>query len=354
MKKKLKRLLGLIMVPALIAAVVAGCGSGTPSGTTANNSGNSNSPSGPAADPIVIKFAHSVSSDSHYHVGAEKFKELVEERTNGAIRVDIYPSAQLGAEREVFEAMSLGNVEMCIGIDSVLAQSFGHDEYNMLLMPFLTGNTTELYGLWDSDLVKNMFEASKADNIEVLTTYNNGYRNLSNSVRPINSIDDVKGLKVRTPESSLYIDTWNALGAAPSSLAWSEVYSALQTGVMDGQEAPTMVFYTDGIYETQKYVAMLNYMNDPLLVCVSTEFMASLPEEYQKIIREAAVESAAVEREYHDATLDSIIQTLQDEYGLEFTYPDLAPFQGALQAVYAGFAHTALLQEAQDLIKTFK
>jgi len=303
----MKKLIALTLALVLVCSLLAGCGSSSSSSTSAapaapaqssTQTSTSTAESAPKKDPIVIKFAHAVSPESHYQVGAEKFKELVEERTNGEILVEIYPSAQLGAEREALEAMTLGNIEVGICIDSVLAQSSGHPEFNVLLMPFLTGNTKELYALWDSDLISEMFEASKDFGVEVLTAYNNGYRNLSNSVRPIESIDDIKGLKVRTPESSLYIDTWNALGAAPSGLAWSEVYSALQTGVFDGQEAPTMVFYTDGIYETQKYVAMLNYMNDPLLVCASTQFMNSLTEEQQEIIRQAAVESAAVERAY--------------------------------------------------------
>lgn len=335
----MKKLLTLILAMAMMLSLVA-CGD---TSSTDNVDGDS------STEAIHITLTHSLSTDSQYQAGAEEFKRLVEERTDGAIIVDIYPSAQMGAERDTFEGLQLGTISIAIGTASVLGQTFALDT-NVFSLPFLFSDSTELYDLLDSDLAKEIFSGTEAYGAEVLTCYDSGFRQLSNSKRPINSVEDCAGLKIRTPESSMYVDTMKALGISATTLAWSEVPSALQTGVVDGQETPLAVFTSSGLGESQKYFAFINYMDDPIAMVASTAFMNRLSEEQQTIIREAAYESAVYERQWLADYEKSCVDSLVEKYGCEFTYPDTSEFQALVGDVYDSYSNQELLQKVLDYL----
>lgn len=302
-----------------------------------------------SGESITLKLTHSLSTSSQYQAGAEYFKQLVEERTNGAIVVEIYPSAQLGAERDTFEGLSIGTVDIALGTASVLGQTFTLDT-DVFSLPFLYSDSEELYTLLDSDLADEIFSGAANYGAEVLTCYDSGFRQLSNAKRPVNSVADCKGLKIRTPESSMYVDTMEAIGISPSTLAWSEVFSALQTGVVDGQETPLAVFTSSGLGEVQKYFAFINYMDDPIAMVASTAFMNKLSAEQQEIVREAAYESAVYEREWLAEYEKSCIAQNEKDFGVEFTYPDTNEFKELVGGVYASYGNQELLAKVQDFI----
>ena len=340
----MKKLFILVLTLAMLLSLAA-CGSNTTSPPAGSTDNDNNTP----AKTITLKLTHSLSTTSQYQAGAEYFKKLVEDRTNGAIVVEIYPSAQLGAERDTFEALQLGTVDIALGTCGVLGQTFSLDT-DVFSLPFLFASSEDLYNLLDSDLATEIFSGTAANGAEVLTCYDSGFRQLSNSVRPVNSVSDCAGLKIRTPESSMYVDTMEALGISPSTLAWSEVFSALQTGVVDGQETPIAVFASSGLGEVNKYFAFTNYMDDPIAMVASNIFMNKLSAEQQDIIRDAAYESAVYEREWLASYEKDCVDSLSSEFGVEFTYPDTSEFQAKVGNVYAAYKNQELLAKVQDFL----
>lgn len=302
-----------------------------------------------AGSPKVAKLTHSLSAKSHYQVGAEKFKELVESRTGGGIEIEIYPAAQLGAERDSFEGLSMGIIEFAIGTSSLLGQTY-QIHTDVFALPWLYANSEQMFKLLDSDVGKNIYASSKPHGIEVLTCYASGFRQLSNSVRPVNTIEDVKGLKIRTPEAAVYVNTMEAIGASPTPLAWSEVFSALQTGVVDGQETPMSVFLSDNLGEVQKYFAFTNYMVDPIIFAVSNNFMGQLSPEEQKIVRDSAYEAALHERAFIDDLEQKGVAIMEKEYGVAVTYPDPEAFKKAVQPLYDAYRDQTALKQVQAFL----
>lgn len=348
MKKRVSFILVLLLVLAL-----TGCG-GKSGETNGGNTGDAfPSVSTPASSSqggtITLKLTHSLSTSSQYQAGAEYFKELVEERSGGQITVEIYPNAQLGAERDTFEALQLGTVDIALGTCGVLGQTFTLDT-DVFSLPFLFSDGEALYNLLDSDLATEIFSGTANNGAEVLTCYDSGFRQLSNSIRPINSVADCAGLKIRTPESSMYVDTMEALGISPSTLAWSEVFSALQTHVVDGQETPIAVFTSSGLGEVNQYFAFINYMDDPIAMVASTSFMNKLTDEQQQIIREAAYESAVYERQWLADYEKSCVDSLTADFGVEFTYPDTSEFQALVGGVYDSYQNQELLAKVQAFL----
>lgn len=340
----MKKFASLFFALVLIAVILSGCG-----GTTNSTDKSTEPVSDDTQEAITLKLTHSLSTTSQYQAGAEYFKKLVEDRTGGAVLVEIYPSAQLGAERDTFEGLSIGTVDIALGTASVLGQTFSLDT-DVFSLPFLFSNSTELYTLLDSDLADEIFSGTTSHGAEVLTCYDSGFRQLSNNTRPVNSVADCKGLKIRTPESSMYVDTMESLGISPSTLAWSEVFSALQTGVVDGQETPIAVFTSSGLGEVQKYFAFINYMDDPIAMVASTSFLSKLNSEQQQIIRDAAYESAVYEREWLADYEQSCIAENEEQFGVEFTYPDTNEFKALVSGVYDSYSNQELLSKVQEFI----
>ena len=302
-----------------------------------------------AGSPITAKLAHSLSATSHYQVGAEKFKELVESRTNGAVAIEIYPATQLGAERDLFEGLSMGTIEFSIGTSAVLGQTF-QVTTDIFAMPWLYSSSEQFYKFMDSDLAKKIYSPLMNNGLEVLACYGSGFRQLSNNVRPINTLEDVKGLKIRCPEAAIYINTFEAIGIAPTPLAWTEVFSGLQTGVIDGQETPMSVFLSDNLGEVQKYFAFTNYMIDPIIFAVSSRFLDSLTPEQQQIVRDSAYEAAVHERRYIDELEERGVGIMEKDFNVQVTRPDPAPFQAAVKPLYDTYRDQELLREVMDFL----
>jgi len=349
--KKWKKAMALISAMIMVLGLVA-CGPGSPSspsGSSSPGSSGTTENNTPEASVYTIKLAHALAATSPYQVGAEKFKELVEEGSNGRIKVEIYPNGQLGAERDLFEGVQIGTVEMAIGGMSVLSQAYD-PKMQVLMMPFLFESRDTLYPILDGEIGTEIFKSVEQNGIEVLGCYEAGFRQISNSVRPINTVEDVAGLKIRTPESQFYKDIWNELKASPTPIAWTEVFSALQTHVVDGAEVPISNFYATNFGEVQPYYAWINYTYEPIPIVISTSFMEKLPTELQELIRNAAIESRDIERQNVIDNEAAQQQELEDNYGVVFTEPELKGFQTAVQSIYDNYEYPDLLKKVQDAI----
>jgi C4-dicarboxylate-binding protein DctP len=228
-----------------------------------------------AQEPIVIKFSHVVAADTPKGRAADRFKALVEQRTAGRVRVDVYPNSQLYKDGEEMEALQLGSVQMLAPSMSKFGP-MGLPEFELFDLPYIFPDRAVLRRVVDGDIGRGLLKSMEAKGIVGLAFWDNGFKVMSAN-RPLHAVSDFKGLKMRIKSSKVLDAQMRALGALPQILAFSEVYQALQTGVVDGTENTPPNLYTQKMYEVQKYVALSNHGYDGYAVIVTKKFWDALP-----------------------------------------------------------------------------
>lgn len=241
------------------------------------------------------------------HIGMEKFKELVEEQTDGEVFVELYPSGQLYAsEREAIEATQSGNIEMTVAASAPVA---GFDERFLALdLPFIFPDHETAYEALDGELGQTLLDGLPDIGLVGLGYGETGMRQLSNSERPIESPEDLNGMKLRTMENEVHIDTFKEYGANASPFAFGELYSSLQQNVYDGMENPLNLIDQMKFYEVQDYLTISNHAYTATVGFMDEDFFNDLPEDIQEAVKDSALESFDYQRE---------IAREQDEEGLE-------------------------------------
>lgn len=225
---------------------------------------------------------------------AEKWAELVGERTDGRIQMKVYPGAQLvsGDQTKEFTAMRRGVIDMAVG--STINWSPQVNELNLFSLPFLMPDYAAIDSLTQGPVGEKLFEILSDKGVVPLAWAENGFREVSNSKRPIRTPADLDGLKMRVVGSPLFNDTFSALGANPTQMSWADAVPALTTGAVDGQENPMSIFTLAKIHELgQNNVTLWHYVADPLILAVNQDVWDSFTPEDQEIVRQAAVEAGA-------------------------------------------------------------
>jgi C4-dicarboxylate-binding protein DctP len=228
-----------------------------------------------AQQPIVIKFSHVVAENTPKGKGALKFKELAEERTKGRVKVEVYPNSSLFKDGEEMEALQLGSVQM---LAPSLAKfgPLGVRDFEVFDLPFIFDNTAELHKVTEGPVGAMLFKKLEGKGIVGLAYWDNGFKVMSAN-KPILVPADYKGLKMRIQSSKVLGDQMKALGSIPQVMAFSEVYQALQTGVVDGTENPPSNFYTQKMQEVQKYLALTDHGYLGYAVIANKKFWDGLP-----------------------------------------------------------------------------
>jgi tripartite ATP-independent transporter DctP family solute receptor len=337
MKKVLAMILSLAMVLSLAA-----CGGSDSSASTGDGAEES-------TEVITLRASSSTAPTHPYNVGLEKFAELVAERTNGQIKIDIFPSAQLGDERANIEDLQMGTLDIAVSSTGPLGNFV--EDFLILDLPYLFSNYEHAHAVLDGEVGENL-KAKVADlGIVGGAFWENGFRQMTNSKLAINTPADCAGLKLRCMENQAHIAAFSALGMDPTPMAWSEVFTALQQGVIDGQENPIAVIYSNAVYEAQAHLAITNHVYSAAMILFSQATMDKLTAEQQQILLDAAQEVAAYERSLcEDGEAEQIAE--MESKGLQVTYPEIAPFQDALADVYAQFAEQ-FGQENIDAIRNY-
>jgi C4-dicarboxylate-binding protein DctP len=248
-----------------------------------------------AADPIVIKFSHVVAPNTPKGKAAELFKKLAEERTGGRVVVEVYPNSQLYKDREETEALQLGAVQMLAPSLSKFGP-LGVRQFELFDLPYIFPNKETLYRVMDGDIGKQLFSMLETKGIIGLAYWDNGFKHMSAN-RPLRTVDDFKGLKMRIQSSKVLEAQMKALGANPQVMAFSEVYSALQQGVVDGTENPMSNFYTKKMNEVQKHLTLSQHGYLGYAVIVNKAFWEGLPADIRKILEQAMKEATDYERD---------------------------------------------------------
>jgi len=228
-----------------------------------------------ADEPIVIKFSHVVAPDTPKGKGAQRFKELAEERTKGRVKVEVYPNSQLYKDKEEMEALQLGSVQM---LAPSLAKfgPLGVKEFEVFDLPFLFKDDASFHAVADGKLGQDLFRKLEPKGIRGLAVWDNGFHIMSAN-KPLHHVADFKGLKMRIQSSKVLDAQMRALGAIPQVMAFSELYQALQSGVVDGTEGVPSNFWTQKIYEVQKHMTISNHGHLAYAVIANRKFWEGLP-----------------------------------------------------------------------------
>lgn len=336
----MKRVLTVLLCLTL-ALGMTGCGGDQPSAAK---------PEETAGEGTVTLRASSSTAPSHpYNLGLEKFRELVRERTGGAVEIEIFPNAALGDERANIEDLQMGTLDIAVSSTGPLGNFL--EDFLILDLPYLFTGYAHAHAVLDGEIGQELMEQLSTLNIVGGAFWENGFRQMTNSKRPINVPADCAGLKLRCMENQAHIAAFSALEMDPTPMAWSEVFTALQQGTIDGQENPIAVIHSNAIYETQKYLAITNHVYSAAMILFSQSAMDRLTEEQRQILLDAAREVASYERDLcEDSEAEQIAEMM--EAGCEVTYPDVAPFQEALSGVYAAFSQQ-FGQERIDAIRDY-
>jgi TRAP-type transport system periplasmic protein len=301
-----------------------------------------------AEKQIIIKVAHVHVPEHPTSVGCLRFEKLVEERTKGRVKVEVYPGSQMGSERELFEGLMMGTLEMGTISTSGIA-SFSR-ESGIWDLPYLFRDSGHAYRVMDGPVGKKVDEAAlKKTGVRFIGYFENGWRHMTNKVRPINKPEDMNGLKMRTMTAPVMIEIIRAMGANPVPIAWGETYLALQQGVADGQENPHVNTFGAKLYEVQKYVSLTGHVYNPQVFCINDKFYQALPADIKQIIHATAKEVIDQARKESQELDADFLKKLVAKGMIVNTPPDLAPFRAKGQIVYDKFAPqvggTAMINE---------
>lgn len=329
----MKKIISLILTIFMIGTLFTGC-SGSSSKQSANQASGNNS--GSSDEVVELKLGHIQSENDLWNDGAKKFKEEVEAKSNGKIKITIFPNSTLGGDRDMAEGMQIGTVDF-----SLIAGVLGNFEPSMQLLelPYLFSSEEEfknvIHGEVGNEIASRVLKSS---NIRILNYWDRGPRQVTSN-KPINSLADIKGLKIRLPEIKAMVETWKAMGASPTTMAWNEVYTGLQQNVIEAEENPVPFIYSGKIHEVQKYLAMTNHKYEYVTLSMSEKTYSKLTPEQQKIITDAAQVATDYENTLVKEKTNEILETMKSE-GLQVTTPDTAEFAAAAKQAHEAFAKT--------------
>lgn len=328
MKKRFALLLCLV----LMLGVLTGCGRGILS-----------------SSDFVIRVGHVLAPNHPYQIGIDYFKEIVEERSEGRISVETFHSSQLGNERDMIEGLQLGTVEMAIVSTAPLA-GFTTDFY-VFDMPFIFDGVDNARSVVDSEVGQKMLDDLREKGILGLCYFENGFRSCTNSRGAIFTPADLSGVKIRTMENPIHMESFRVMGADPTPMAFGELYTALQQKTIDAQENPLAIVDTSKFYEVQKYLSLTEHFYAPAPLLVAEEFYDGLSLEDQKLIKECALEARDFERQTLDE-MNALLLSELEGYGMEINEVDKAPFIEAVQPVYEKYVGTGEDQISPELLKS--
>ncbi len=283
---------------------------------------------------IVFKAADNQPDDYPTVLGLKKMAQLLDERTQGRIKMQVYSGGQLGGEKETIEMTQMGTIAIS-RVNSAPLASFSPN-MGVLSMPFLFRDATHFWKVLDGDIGKNMLKEMEKSNLIGLAYYDSGARSFYTKNKPINSPADAQGQKIRVQQSKIFVDMVNALGASATAMGYGEVYSGLQTGIIDGAENNPPSLWSAKHYEVCKYFSLDEHAMVPEVVIMSKKVWDTLSPEDQKIVMQAAIDSGVFQKQvWADYTTKSINE-LKNK-GVIISTPDKAPFRKAVEPMYNNY-----------------
>lgn len=296
-----KKALVWLTIVLLVCGLFAGCGNNNEEVGTDD------------VKPTVVRLATVIASVHPTTDALKTFKANVEKRTEGRIEIQIFPDSQLGTWNEAFDATRRGEIQMAT-LNPMSATS-SVPTFGALEGYFLFDDTQHAYRVLDGDGGQLLNESLDEFNLEGLGYFTTGFRQFSNNKRPINSLEDLKGLKIRG-YSPIQIAAWESVGCNLTNVAWGELFTALQQKLIDGQETANVSFYTNKFYETQDYLSLTNHLYSCDMIYANKDFMASLDAADAEIIREEMKNAIDAQRKAVDDNEEAILNEMANDHGL--------------------------------------
>ena len=335
----MKKALALILALAMSFALVS-CG----------NSGNNDNPGGSASGDksggdaqvtkTVLKVGHVEAEDRSTHKALLQFKDELEEKTGGRIEVQIFPNSELGGDEELCESVAMGTIQMALPSTSVLTAY--NEQIGILDMPYLFKDSQSAFNALDGDLGTQIDEWIAGNGFISLGYLYNGPRCTTNNVRPIYTPADLSGLKIRVMSSPVFIRMYEVLGANPTPMSFSELYTGMQQNVVDGQENPPTLIYASGFHQVQKYLTIDEHVHNFLPVLTNEAWFNSLSADDQAILKECCANLVTNQRNIELEDNETIVATLEQE-GMEVNYltdEQYQAFVDAIQPMYEEYKST--------------
>jgi len=303
------------------------------------------------AAPLTLRFAHFGAEDHPSNIAAKQFASRVAARTNGAIKINIFPNNVLGGPPEQAQQIKLGTIDMGLPTQGQL------DKYAIafaaVMLPFIFDSPQQVFRVLDGPAMAWLAPLAEAQGFILLRNWEYGFRNVTNTVRPINAPGDVKGLKLRTPPELQIQASMEALGATVQAIAFPELYLALSQKVVDGEENPIAVIYFNKFYEVQKYLAITRHIYNNMIHTVSAATWQKLDSGQQTIFREESAAAGDLMRKLiADDEADQIKKI--EAAGVQVTRPDLAPFRALMEPAYtriAAYAGADNVTKFRDMVE---
>lgn len=319
-KRKMKKVC-MVALGLALGFTLVGCNKAAQDETASVASAQSSESTTP--EKLVIRVSNGSSKGAPAVVEQlHTFKPMVEEASNGRIEIDVYSGAQLGDDTKATEACRQGELEIVSTSTAPLVGLI--PQLAVFDIPFLFENGEQADAVLDGAIGEQLNKLLADKGLINLAWNENGFRDLTNSVRPVYTPDDLKGLKIRTMENKYHLEAWKALGASPTPMSWAEVFTALQQGTIDGQENPIPNFYSAHIQEVNKYITCTNHVYSPLMLLCSKQVFDSYDAETQQILRTAAKAYAQAERKLNREQTEILKKKLVEE---GCTVIDLTPEQ---------------------------
>lgn len=334
---KMRKLTALILALVMSTILLAGCGSSA--GDAGNTDGSTDGAKTDTGSTYTIQLAGSVSDEHPITQGLYKFEELMEEYSDGRIQVEVYPNGQLGSNREYYEQCQQGNIQMAEAGAVVLANFT--DKFKFMQLPYLFNSRESVQNFLNSEDGKALTLAiAEETGIYPLVFFENGWQALSNSVREVRTPADLKGLKIRTQENDILLKIYSEMGANSVPMAFTELFTAMQQGTVDGQVNPALIDSTGNYDEVQKYITDLNAVYDATAISINYDFYKSLPDDLRDALDRAVTEACQYQLQL---SADGDEQAYEDlaAGGMKVTHltdDEIEAFKQASAGVYDWFA----------------
>lgn len=299
-----------------------------------------------SAQAITLKLGHYAETDHPGHIAAMQMAEKVEERTNGEVKIQLFPANQLGSPDEVLEQAVLGAIDMALPTQGHLDKY--SKKFATVMTPFAFRDRQHVYQVLDGPFKDWAAPDLEKEGLIYLANWDYGFRNITNGKHPINVPDDVKGLKLRTPPEVQLQSAMSALGANVTQMAFNELYLALRQGVVDGQENPLSVIYHNKIYEVQDNLAITQHVYNSMVSVISKRSWEQLTPEQQTILKEESINAGNLMRSMMEKEDAELVKKLEEK-GMKVTYPDKALFKAQMGPAYEAVGKYA----GEENLKTF-
>ncbi|EAU44749.1 TRAP transporter substrate-binding protein [Salipiger bermudensis] len=301
------------------------------------------------AQDITLKASHNANADEPYGVGMRKMAEILEEKTDGAATIEVFDNATLGDEMESIQGTQIGTVDIAVTANSTLANFV--PDLSVFSLPFLFDDAEQMdRALSDPEVLDAIGGALDAQGFHLLAVFSAGTRHIMTK-EPIESLADLEGLKIRTMQNPAHVDTFNAFGANATPIAYTELYGALETGVVDGAEAANTNFFSQKFYEVAPDWAVVGWLELVAPVIMGKAAYEALPDDVKTALDEAGLEAGKAERAAYLASDNARFADLE-EVGVKITRPDTTAFREAAAPVQEKYLETDAQKEIFELVKS--